>query len=218
MKTNLLFLAGLFCLFSAKVRASEVFVRVNKAGSYYASSGGQTQYNPSNTFRFFDLAPGNVYLQIADQNNGSLLYSGNLTLGANQRLVAEIDHYGSLRIVQTLTVFQQNWYSFNEQYAVTNQNPYGPYASDISLFLQQLDKESMDSSKLRFAKSYVDKGWFTATQIAEICKRFTFDSNRLDFAKHAYARCSDPQNYFVLREFFTFSSNFSDLQDFVDQH
>ncbi|NGF74873.1 DUF4476 domain-containing protein [Fluviicola sp. SGL-29] len=105
--------------------------------------------------------------------------------------------------------------------------PNGPYpggnfpgqtvgnTSSYHLFLNTLRNEAMDSNKLRMAKNYVASNSLTAEQIAGISKEFSFDNNRLDFAKHAYASCYDKNNYFLLKDTFTFSSNYNNLLNHI---
>lgn len=82
-------------------------------------------------------------------------------------------------------------------------------------FLSSLRSESFDSNRLQNAKVYAAKTNLSANQIKDIAATFTFDSNRLDWAKAAYNSCYDKGNYFLLRETFTFSSSYSDLQDYI---
>lgn len=82
-------------------------------------------------------------------------------------------------------------------------------------FVASLKAESFDSNRLQNAKVYASKMNLSAKQIKEIAATFTFDSNRLDWAKAAYSSCYDKENYFLLRETFTFSSSYSDLQDYI---
>ncbi|WP_300663623.1 DUF4476 domain-containing protein [Fluviicola sp.] len=85
----------------------------------------------------------------------------------------------------------------------------------FSQFVGSLKAESFDSNRLQNAKVYASKTNLTASQIKEIAATFTFDTNRLDWAKAAYSACSDKGNYFLLRDTFTFSSNYSALQDYI---
>lgn len=85
----------------------------------------------------------------------------------------------------------------------------------FSQFVSSLKAESFDSNRLQNAKVYASKANLSASQIKEIAATFTFDSNRLDWAKSAYSACYDKGNYFLLRDTFTFSSNYSALQDYI---
>ena len=82
-------------------------------------------------------------------------------------------------------------------------------------FLSSLRSESFDSNRLQNAKVYASQMNLSANQIKDIAATFTFDSNRLDWAKAAYNSCYDKVNYFLLKETFTFSSSYSDLQSYI---
>lgn len=219
MKTIFTLLAVSFLSLSSF--ASELFIRVNKAGTFYAMVGLQTHYNNSNTFRFFDLAQGFNEIKIYYNNTSDLLYSGSINLDYNQRVVCEIDASGNLTVIQRQTVIIQNWYSstvqsnygnFDNQNFGNNNSGTSGYAE----FIKLLKEESFDSGKLEKGKKYVSKTALAATQIAEIAALFSFDSNRLEWAKYAYQFCFDKQNYFLLKSSFSFSTNYSELEKFIE--
>jgi Domain of unknown function (DUF4476) len=200
---------------ATKVQASELFIRVNLSGTYYAATSGQTQYNNTNTFRFFDLSFGNHAVQIFDQSNNSSVLNTQIYVGQNQRVVAEMNQTGSLVIIQTIQISNPNWYTTVTSNAVVSTNG---NVDGFSLFLIKLEKESFDNKKLEKAKKYIDKTSLSSYQINEIAKLFSFDNNRLDWAKYAYASCFDKANYFVLENTFTFSSNYRALEEYVETH
>ena len=49
----------------------------------------------------------------------------------------------------------------------------------------------------------------------QIANLFSFDDNKLEFAKFAYDYCIEPRNYFKLNGIFSFSSNADELSDYV---
>lgn len=65
------------------------------------------------------------------------------------------------------------------------------------------------------AKDYVSRGGASAHEIAQMSKHFSFDSHRLEFAKFAYKYCYDKRNYYLLRDTFSFSSNYNNLLDYT---
>jgi hypothetical protein len=220
---------------------AELFVRVMRSGSHIATAYNQTQTNSTTTFRFFELPGGNITIQITDQQNGYNVFNGYLNIAANQRVVAELDYNGSLQILQTIVISSSNWYTSNPGNVVYNPNPYpnngyptngypnngypnngngngycGTDHAAFSQFLKIMDDEPFDSNKLETARSYAAKTNLSAQQITDISKKFTFDSNRLDWAKSAYGRCYDKANYFLLKSTFTFSSNYSALEDYIE--
>jgi Domain of unknown function (DUF4476) len=207
--------------------ASELFIRVNRVGTYYASTGNQTQYNNSNIFRFFDIPGGMTNLVVTDQYSGIAVFSSIIKVDHNQRIVGEIDSYGSFNILQTAAITNTNWYSPSPSQPIV-QTPvhcgtpvppmYGSNNSNVYFeqFKQTLKDESFDSNRLKTAKNYASKTPLSSQQISEVAKIFTFDSNRLEFAKSAYTNCMDQQNYFLLKNSFQFSSNYSALEGYIE--
>ncbi len=136
-----------------------------------------------------------------------------------------------MEILQNVIVEYSNWYTpiqnglgvnnGNVVYPNTNQNSTvnNQYNQQMfTQFLNSLDKESFDSKKLDKAKKYIDKGNLNASQITDIAKKFSFDSNRLDWAKYAYTKCNDKANYFILKEVFSFSSSYDELEEYMLTH
>ncbi len=220
MKTTITLLAICFS-FINQLKASELFLRVNRSGTHYATVSGQTIYNSTNVFRFFDLPSGSVFVQVFQQGSNVQVFSSTVTLGNNQRIVGEIDQNGNLIIVQTLNINVQNWYTStsNEVFSTGGQifNPQPIIDnSGFTLFLEDLKKESFDSRRQERALAYVTKANLSADQIGQILKTFSFDSYKVDVAKKAYERCFDKQNYFLWKSAFSFESNFREVTDYIE--
>ena len=81
--------------------------------------------------------------------------------------------------------------------------------------LNNIKNQSFDDTRLKVAKQIAQSNCFTASQIAAICKTFSFDESKLDFAKFAYDACTEPSNYFKLNEVFQFSSNVDALTEYI---
>lgn len=216
--------------FPFKGSASELFIRVNTTGEYYVTVYDQTIYNRSNIFKFFDLPNGITTVLVRHQYTNTILYNGTLSLKHNERIVAEINQFGNLAIIQRSLIQEINWYTsypLNDPYIgnpypgnpYPGNNPYPGYTVNNSAyqqFLSSFKSESMDSNKLKMAKNYASSNTLTAEQIATISRSFSFDANRLEFAKHAYATCYDKNNYFMLKETFSFSSNYNALLKHIE--
>lgn len=225
MKVFYIFLIALTVCWSGF--ASELFIRVNATGEYFASANEQTIYTTSNIFKFYDLDAGMISVQVLNRFNNQLLYNNQVFLKANERVVAEIDNFGNFTIVNRFRIRILNWYtteiSGNNSHqppgnngGVGWNNP-GNGKSSYNDFLIALKNELMDSDKLLFAKNYARSTNLKAKQIAEIAKQFSFDANRLEFAKYAYDYCFDKQNYFQLKSSFSFTSNYNALVKYIEE-
>ncbi len=87
--------------------------------------------------------------------------------------------------------------------------------ADFSEAVKQIQKESFDSSRLSTAKQIVSSNRLCSRQIVEICQKFSFESNRLEFAKYAYPYCSDQNKYYMVNEAFSYESSKRELDAFI---
>ena len=91
-------------------------------------------------------------------------------------------------------------------------------AEDFEVALRYVSKELFDSNRLEVAKQIVKDNWVSARQIASFCELFTYDSNRLEFAKYAYASCVNKGMYFTVEETFTYSSSKEELREYISRY
>lgn len=81
--------------------------------------------------------------------------------------------------------------------------------------LRVICAENFDDKRLSTAKRIVAANPMSTRQIAGICREFTFEANRLEFAKFAHRYCVDPSRYYLVDEVFTFESSRKELHDFI---
>lgn len=86
---------------------------------------------------------------------------------------------------------------------------------NFSSALATLKKQPFDESKLKTAKQIIAANCLNVNQVIEIANLFSFEDNKLEFAKFAYDYCIEPRNYFKLNGIFSFSSNADALSDYV---
>lgn len=90
-------------------------------------------------------------------------------------------------------------------------------AGDFASALNTIKGQGFDETKLSTAKQIAGSNCLSANQIADICKTFGFEETKLDFAKFAYKRCTEPNNYFKINNVFGFSSSVEDLNSYIQQ-
>ena len=83
--------------------------------------------------------------------------------------------------------------------------------------LNTLSKQSFDDTKLSTAKQIASSNCLTVKQIGQLASLITFEDTKLEFAKFAYDRCTDPANYFSLNNIFSFSSSVESLNQFIGE-
>ena len=83
----------------------------------------------------------------------------------------------------------------------------------LHISLQAIKSQSFDDKKLEIAKLCVTLGRFCTNDLERMARTFSFDENRKKFLTYAYYYCTDPQNYYTLRDVFEFRTNFDDMMD-----
>lgn len=85
----------------------------------------------------------------------------------------------------------------------------------MQMTMQVLEQQSFDDKKLEICKLCVTLGHFCTEDLTRMAAKFSFDDNRLQFLLYAYEYCEDPENYYALKDVFTFRSNFDTLMESV---
>ena len=94
---------------------------------------------------------------------------------------------------------------------------YAMTEGDYAAAKASIQKASFDDTKLKTAKSIVSNNCLYADQISAICRLFSFEESKLDFAKFAYKYCYDKKNYFKVNDVFEFDSSREELSNFTAQ-
>ena len=165
------------------------------------------------------------------------LYQGWVNLRDSAQTDAALDGMNGLRILgitfpweQTNPAQQQNPYMqqnltipginfppgwpFPQGWPFPNLQPGMPEADYLRL-KATIDNQSFDSNKLAIAKQAAAANRMTAAQVAGLVRMLTFESNKLELAKAAYANCTDRNNYYLVNDAFTFSSSVTELTNFT---
>lgn len=80
---------------------------------------------------------------------------------------------------------------------------------------QTIEDASFDETRLETGKTIAATNCLTTDQVIEICRLFSFEKTKLDFAKYAYARAYDRNNYFKVGTVFSFDASKTDLNTFI---
>lgn len=88
-------------------------------------------------------------------------------------------------------------------------------SGDFNSAKGSISSKSFEDSKLTTAKQIVDANCLTSQQVKEIMGLFSFEESKLDFAKYAYNKVTDPNNYYKINDAFTFESSISELDSYI---
>ena len=78
-----------------------------------------------------------------------------------------------------------------------------------------LANQSFEDTRFSTAKQTLAARCVTVAQVVELTRLFQYESTRLDFAKFAYGRTFDIDNYYLVNDAFEFDSSRQALQEFV---
>lgn len=99
--------------------------------------------------------------------------------------------------------------------------PPGPVAMDNQSFndaIRTIKASNWDDTRLSTAKTIANSNYFTTDQIMTICRIFSWDDSKLDFAKYAYKRCVDYNNYFKVATVFSWDDNKTKLNEYINNN
>lgn len=91
-------------------------------------------------------------------------------------------------------------------------------ASDFQKAKSSVEKQSFAESKMKVAKQFTTANCLSTAQIMEIIGLFSFEENKLDYAKFAYSKCVDKENYYQVNDVFSFSSSTDELTEFIENN
>lgn len=83
---------------------------------------------------------------------------------------------------------------------------------------QSISKASFDDTRLSTAKTILKSNFVNTDQVMELCSLFSFASTKLDFAKFAYSRTVDVQNYYKVANVLNFDSDRTELNNFINSN
>lgn len=86
----------------------------------------------------------------------------------------------------------------------------------FTTFLTKMKDKGFDNQRLDFVKSTMKNNWFTTDQVLQMIQTFSFENNKVDFAKVIWHKTTDKGSFFKIYEAFTFSSSEKSVQEYVD--
>lgn len=168
-----------------------------------------------------------------------VVYKGWITIPPKSVVYAQINCHNQFDIVKVQPYFlppvgggYDNGWNDNDceddygygTYCGYEGNGWGNPAPPMPICMSQMEfmqlksniaGKSFDSSRLQIAKQALSYNYFSSAQAADLMSVFSFESTRLDFAKNAYAKVTDKQNYYLVNDAFSFSSSIQDLNQYI---
>jgi len=77
--------------------------------------------------------------------------------------------------------------------------------------MQAVRREGSDRGRVSLANRILNDNYVSASQVKDIVQLFSHENSKLDFAKNAYAKTVDRQNYFMIFDCFSFGRSKEEL-------
>ena len=100
----------------------------------------------------------------------------------------------------------------------TNYHPgwHSVCVADFNRGCRSIRHYGFDNDRLCAAKRFASSRHLSVNQVREIMHMFTFESTKLKFAKFAFSRTCDVQNYYLVFDCLTFNSSRRELDCFIN--
>lgn len=203
--------------------SSSLEINVNEYGYYSFEINGYRYASHGNTLQLNELVPGSYRVRIIRDtpqhgrhyHTPRVVYDNYIDIPHGARVIANYNRFGLHvnRIVPPVHARPLQSPVCNAP--VPSTPAYGMNPHEFDVLLRNIDNVSFDQTRLSIAKSAIGHNYMTTQQIAQVMRRLSFDSYRLDFAKFAYRYCVDPHNYYQLTSHFAFESNARDLMAYI---
>lgn len=86
---------------------------------------------------------------------------------------------------------------------------------EFNRVLESIQKEWLETNKLKSATQTVTTSRLTSAQVTKIVWLFSFENNKLELAKRAYANTVDKRNYNMVNDAFSFNSSKEELARYI---
>jgi len=168
-------------------------------------------------------------------NSFQLVYDRTLKVKAGTHVLISVDRAGRITIqeqkirVKDLRNPARNnrddWFDEYE-YDFRNGERFGDYDErygyergmddrDFRGVLQAMEKEWFEGNKIKSATQVVRNNRLTTAQVKQIMQLFSFENNKLEVAKQAYANTVDKRNFSSVNDLFSFNSSKEELARFI---
>ena len=157
----------------------------------------------------------NMVLKIVRNREGFAMLKFQKCVEVDRHYVPEQGEY-----VMSYGVQMQPANNTSSYYSSTPPPPAGPVAMGPGRFndvKQSINNASFEDTKLSTAKTILADNYVTTDQVMEICRLFSFENSKVNFAKFAYSRTVDQDNYYRVFNVFDFDSDKQELNNFISR-
>ncbi|KQB99590.1 DUF4476 domain-containing protein [Pedobacter sp. Hv1] len=203
---------------------AEVFIQIEDQGNFTVYLDDEFVGSANGRFRFYDVYNTRPTLSILQGNKR--IFSTKIDLQLDQRLILNYSLRRGLQFYKELSIYKDRQYALNDFDDYSNNfntgivPPTKPRPTENSKAFNDLSilikKESFDDDKIKLIQAYVAYNDLSTIQVAILLKSIINDDKKLSLAKSLTPAISDIQNYYTLKESFTFISTKDNFINFLN--
>jgi Domain of unknown function (DUF4476) len=158
------------------------------------------------------------------RKNEEVIYNSRVYLRRGFHLDITVSRFGKVFTDERKMDQNDEWFEEDDRRHDDRDNRDGGYnngynnvmtVAEFNQVKQSLQKEWFENNRITSAKFIIENNNFTTVQVKELVQLFSFDDKKLEIAKLAYRKTVDKQNYYLINEELTFSSNKEELARFI---
>ncbi|MBK6730994.1 MAG: DUF4476 domain-containing protein [Bacteroidetes bacterium] len=206
-----------FALMPSEFSSFEI---ISGKGNFITGMDGQFFESRGKYIIIYNLTPGYHQLEIFAKQNcnhpnhpgycqGAKIFASSIFIQPASALRGYIDKQGQFSIIQNVIA---NPYYGNTYYY---QAPIAIAPADFNNLWNTINAQWFDDTRLAVAMQALNTNYLTSNQVTDILNIFWFEQTKLAFAKAAYLRVIDPQNYYVVNNAFWFQSSVQELSAYI---
>lgn len=153
------------------------------------------------------------YFNCPDQSNYDIVFNAMRTNAMMESLNEYITSYGFVPD-ETCHIHHHE----NNYYPNNNACRRPMAAADFLSAKQTINDASFDDTKLQTAKTIAATNCLSTDQVMEIARLFSFEDSKLQFAKYAYSRTYDKNNFFKVGTIFAFDASKTELNKYIQNN
>ncbi|NOT75061.1 MAG: DUF4476 domain-containing protein [Cyclobacteriaceae bacterium] len=180
--------------------------KVNKC--VMQADGNLVLYN-TNSAVWSSNTYGNPNAVLVVQNDGNMvIYVGNRSIWATNTAQQEI--------VEPVQEFVQPVRVEPEPIAQTVASSCEVPETQYNAMVSAIDAQAFRDSKMSIAKQAIKNKCLSLDQVRSLSKLFSFEDQTLEFIKYAYDFTNDKSEYYTLADIFSFKSNVTKFNEFLN--
>jgi len=143
-----------------------------------------------------------------------VLFNSSVLLKPRTSLLIAVDDCGAITMNETRmrrAAIGDTWQAGNYDFHFKADNPKVISNNEFDRVLWAINKEGIETNKMRSAEQIINSNYFTTAQLKQLLRMFNFESNKVQLAKLGYDKVVDQSNYYTLSDLFSFNSSKDEL-------